>query len=314
MSLVSLSLSDTSLRQVTARASVAVAATLIVAKLLAFWETGSVALLSSLVDSGVDLLASLITAYGVAKAAKPPDADHRFGHGKAEALAALVQALFIVGSSLFLVIEAVDRFTNLQSLAHENTGYLVMGFAILLTALLLLLQTHTIRRTKSLAIASDRLHYMGDILINVAVIATLYLQKKFNIFWIDPLFATFIAGGMVLGAFTITRKVLDVLMDAERPQKERKKILELASTIEGVQGVHDLRTRFDGERRFIDMHVEMAPQTTLEQAQKICDLIVKKIRTTYKNADIDIHPDPAGLSELRLDELVQEEDRTEEDV
>lgn len=300
------SLSDPMLRRVTARVSVAVAAILILAKLIAFFDTGSVALLSSLVDSGVDLLASLITAYGVAKAAKPPDKEHRFGHGKAEALAALVQALFIAGSAIFLVFEAMKRFVELKPLENETTGYAVMGLAIILTAILLALQSYTIARTKSLAIASDRMHYIGDILINFAVVGTLFFQKQIQIFWIDPLFAILIAVGMFIGAFAISRRAIDVLMDAERPEKERTAIMAISQQIEGVHGAHDLRTRFDGDRHFIELHIEMDPETSLREAQNVSEAVSRAIQAKYKDADVQIHQDPVGLDEVRLDALIEE--------
>ena len=305
MNLSFLFLSDAKLRQITARASVVVAAILVLAKLVAVFKTGSVALLSSLVDSGVDLIASLITAYGVAKAAKPPDRDHRFGHGKAEALAALSQAIFIAVSAGFLINEALQRFLHVEALHDEETGYIVMGVAIVLTALLLLLQSYTVARTKSLAIASDRLHYIGDILINMAVIVTLYAQNLFNVFWIDPLFAILIACGMFVGAYPIARKALDVLMDAERPEKEREEILSLARNVKGVFGVHDLRTRFDGERLFIGLHLEMDPDISLRNAQKITEKVTMLIQQRHEHADVQIRQDPVGLKEERLDVLIE---------
>ncbi len=301
-------LTDQCLRRITSLASVAVATILIVAKLVAFFATGSVALLSSLVDSGVDLLASIITAYGVATAARPPDRDHRFGHGKAEALAAIAQAAFIIGSSVLLSIEAVQRFVSPQPLENLETGYAVMGLAIFLTALLLALQSYTVARTKSLAIASDRLHYIGDILINVAVIATLYFQSQLQVGWIDPVFALFIAAAMIWGALRIGRKALDVLMDAELPEGDRKDILKHALGVPGVWGIHDLRTRFDGERRFIEMHVEMDTSINLKAAQKISEAVLKAVHEKYPAADVQIHQDPVGLQEERLDNLIEKND------
>ncbi|HBM90785.1 MAG TPA: divalent metal cation transporter FieF [Rhodospirillaceae bacterium] len=300
--------SDVLLRNLTARTSVVVAAILILAKLIAFFKTGSIALLSSLIDSGVDLLASIITVYGVAAASRPPDKDHRFGHGKAEALAAIAQAAFIVGTSILLSIEAIQRFVSPQPLRNLETGYAVMGLAIFLTALLLALQSYTVARTKSLAIASDRLHYIGDILINLSVIATLYFQAQLHVDWIDPVFALFIAAAMVWGALRIGRKALDVLMDAELPEKNRKDILKRALGVAGVWGIHDLRTRFDGEHCFIEMHVEMDTTIDLKAAQNISEEVLKAVHEKYPAADVQIHQDPAGLQEERLDNLIEKND------
>jgi ferrous-iron efflux pump FieF len=300
-------LTDEKLRRVTTWASMAVASVLILAKIGAYLETGSVALLSSLLDSGVDLLASMITAYGVAKAAQPPDKDHRFGHGKAEALAAIAQAAFIIGSSAFLVVEAMQRFIVPRALENIEAGYSVMGFAIVLTLLLLALQSYTVTRTQSLAIASDRLHYVGDVLINLAVVATFSFDRALGLPWVDPLFALLIAGAMIISAIRIGRRALDVLMDAELPEEERKAILDLASSVEGVRGIHDLRTRSDSGRLFIEMHVEMNPAIELRDAHAISERVIAAVRVAHQDADIQIHQDPVGIKEERLDALIEKE-------
>lgn len=302
------SVSNDALRQWTARASMAVAALLIVAKFFTYFQTGSVALLSSLVDSGIDLLASSITAFGIAKAGKPPDKDHRFGHGKAEALAAAAQTLFILGSSVFLVIEAFQRIVAPRILENEHLGYAVMGFAVVMTCGLLALQTYTIRRTKSLAIASDRLHYVGDVLINIAVMGAFFLQKKLEVAWIDPLFAIFIAGGMFAAAAKIGRATVDVLMDAELPEKERQDILVVAKNVPGVVDVHDLRTRSDGEKLFIEIHVEMDSEIPLREAHDIAEAVMNALSKAHGGADVLVHQDPAGVGEERLDALIERND------
>ena len=297
--------SDT-LRRLTSYASVAVAGVLIAAKCAAYYYTDSVALLSSLVDSGVDLLASLITAYGVHIALKPADHDHRYGHGKAESLAALAQAVFILASSVVLVKEAVGRFKSPLPIQNLGIGYAVMGLAIVLTLGLLALQTYTVKRTKSLAIASDRLHYVGDVLINLAVVATFLAQNYFEVSWVDPLFALAIAGGMCVGAVKISRMALKVLMDAELPDADRQKILSLARNVDGVHDVHDLRTRMDIGRSIIELHVEMDPNMSLKDAHAITDAVARAIEAVYQKADILIHQDPVGVEEDRLDVVIGE--------
>ncbi len=305
-------LSANALRQVTSYASVAVALSLIAAKAFAYWATDSVALLSSLVDSGVDLLASLITAYGVVIALRPPDRDHRFGHGKAEALAALAQAIFIFLSSGFLIKEALHRFWSPTPLQRLDIGYEVMGLAVVLTLALLALQTHTIRRTHSLAIASDRLHYVGDILINIAVMASFALHEVADVLWLDPLFSVLIAASMCFGAAKIMRKTLLLLMDAELPEHERKAILARAMKVNGVLGVHDLRTRSDGEKPIIEAHIEMAATLSLLEAHVIAEAVMAKIEKLYPKADILIHQDPAGVEEQRLDAIIEQNDPLKE--
>lgn len=296
------------LRRLTSYASVAVAGTLIAAKFGAYIATESVALLSSLVDSGVDLLASIITAYGIAQAMQPPDRTHRFGHGKAESLAALGQSAFIVGSSVMLASEAVDRFVKPKIVENTGTGLAVMGLAIVLTIALLALQSYTIRRTKSLAIAADRMHYVGDVLINLAVMASLAGQAYFDLAWLDPLFALFIAGSMVYGAVQIFRKALSVLMDEELPDAERTAILALAKEIHGIKGAHDLRTRSDSEHPFIEMHLEMNGSLSLKKAHDIADQVSDRLQKAYPGADVLIHQDPVGVEEEHLDQRIEKND------
>lgn len=305
-------LSSNQLRQATSYASVVVALSLIVAKGFAYWATDSVALLSSLVDSGVDLLASLITAYGVFVAMQPPDRDHRFGHGKAEALAALAQAIFIFLSSGLLIKEALHRFWNPTALERLDMGYEVMGLAVVLTGVLLALQTYTIRRTHSLAIASDRLHYVGDILINLAVMVSFALSEVMGMLWLDPLFGVLIAASMCVGAAKILRQTLLVLMDAELPEKEREAIVALAMAVKGVLGVHDLRTRSSGESLIIEAHIEMKKTLSLIESHDIAEAVMAQIEKKYPKADILIHQDPAGVEEQRLDALIEQNDPVQE--
>jgi len=302
------SFGDNRLRQLTSYASVFVAAFLIAVKIYAYLQTGSVALLSSTVDSAVDLLASLITAYGVWVATMPPDRDHRYGHGKAESLAALAQAAFITVSSVLLVKEAVGRLAEPQPLANAGTGYAVMGLAIGMTLALLALQTYTITRTKSLAIASDRLHYVGDVLINLAVVATFVFQGWLNVLWIDPLFALVIAGGMIVGAVKIARLSLRDLMDSELPEADRAAILAAALAADGVCGAHDLRTRTGGGRCVIEIHIEMNPDLSLKEAHEITESASASIKAKFPKADILIHQDPYGHEEERLDTEIEKND------
>lgn len=301
-------LSDNVLRRLTSYASVFVAGCLIATKVYAYLATDSVALLSSTVDSGVDLLASMITAYGVFIALRPPDRDHRYGHGKAESLAALAQAAFIVVSSALLVKEAIGRLIEPTPLQNPTTGYVVMGFAVAMTLALLALQNYTVSRTKSLAIAADRLHYVGDILVNLAVVATFACQGFFDVQWVDPLFALAIAAGMCVGAYKIVRLSLKVLMDSELDTKDREKIISLATAVDGVCGAHDLRTRMDCGRAIIEIHIEMDPHISLTDAHKIAEDVTVKIEGCFKKADILIHQDPYGIDETKLDSIIEKND------
>lgn len=296
------------LRRLAGYASISVASTLVLVKVAAYFYTGSVALLSSLVDSGMDVLASLMTAFGVISAGLPPDRDHRYGHNKAESLSALAQAAFISGSSLFILLEAFDRFVTPVPVEHAGIGLAVMIFSIFATFGLLALQNYVVRHTGSLAISADRMHYAGDALINLAVILSLLLQAYGGQYWADPLFAILIAAFLLRGAVSIGQKALAVLMDAELPEADRAAILALTTSVPGVRGAHDLRTRSDSERPIVELHVEMEGRLTLTEAHEIVDKVEEQIRKSYPKADILIHQDPAGLEEVRLDILIERND------
>jgi ferrous-iron efflux pump FieF len=296
---------DNRMRRLATYASVGVSSTLIFCKLAAFFYTNSVAMLSSLLDSTIDLIAALVTVYGVASALRPPDREHRFGHGKAEPLAALAQAAFIVGSSVLLGYEALSRFYNPHEIANENFGYAVMILAIVLSVALVTFQHLVVRRTGSMAIGADRLHYMGDVGINLAVIAAFGLYQWTGLSWFDPAFAILIAAALAYNAFRIAIAALHVLMDHELPDADREKIKSIVQAEKNVRGIHDLRTRFDGERAFIEFHLELDENMTLKVAQAIAEKIMSAIRKQFPDADIFIHQDPAGLQETRLDQQIE---------
>lgn len=300
-----LSISNMRLRQAATYASVSVAIILIVTKMFAYFMTNSVAMLSSLLDSTIDLMSSLVTAYGVASALRPPDHDHRYGHGKAEPLAALAQAAFIIGSSVLLAYEALHRLYHPEPLQNEVFGYSVMVLAIVATACLVAFQRYVIRRTRSMAIKADYFHYVGDLLINLAVVASFALTGWTGLTWFDPVLAIVIAGGLAFTAFRIAVHALNVLMDRELPDADRERIIALVRAQEHVRGVHDLRTRTDGERIFIEFHLELDATMTLRTAHKIDEAIMAVLKKTFPNADILIHQDPAGIKEVRLDEQIE---------
>lgn len=289
------------LRRLATYASIGVSIVLIAAKLVAYFMTDSVTMLSSLLDSTIDLLSSGVTAFGVASAMQPPDRDHRYGHGKAEPLAALTQAAFIIGSSCLLAYEALSRFYHAHDIQNENIGYGVMALAIVMTVLLLALQRYVVRRTSSMAIGADHIHYWGDLLINIAVVVAFALHQITGLNWFDPVFAIGIAIGLSYSAYNIAQDALNVLMDRELPDSEREKIKAIVRTQPMVRGLHDLRTRTDGERQFIEFHLELDGNMTLKAAHSIDEAIMEALAKDYPNADILIHQDPAGIEEERRD-------------
>nr|WP_052710021.1 cation diffusion facilitator family transporter [Azospirillum thiophilum] len=292
------------LRRYATYASVSVASTLIVAKLGAYLLTDSVSILSSLIDSCTDLMASVVTLLGVRHALRPADAHHRFGHGKAEALAGLAQAAFIAGSAVLLSVEAVRRMIRPEPIGEGAMGIAVMLLSIVLTAGLVTFQRRVQAATGSVAIGADRLHYSGDLLMNGAVIAAILLTGATGLAIVDPLFGIGIALFLLNGARGVARDALDVLMDRELAEEERARIVELARAEPGVRGLHDLRTRNAGTGRFIELHLELDGALTLTAAHDIADRVERRLRDAFVNAEVLVHQEPAGLADERLDNRI----------
>ena len=278
-------------------ASVAVATLLIAVKLVAWIGTGSVALLASLVDSLVDLAASLVNFFAVRHAAVPADREHRFGHGKAEPLAALGQSAFLVGSALLLMAEAIRKLVAPAPVANPPAGIAVMLFSIVLTLGLVAYQRHVVRHTGSLAVGADELHYRGDVLLNLGVIATLVIASLFPVPLLDPLFGAAVGLWLVYGAVKIARLSLTQLMDRELPDQERARIRAIAEGHPDVSAVHDIRTRIAGPTAFIQLHIEMDGAMNLMRAHEISDDVEARLQRAFPNAEILIHEDPAGIEE-----------------
>jgi ferrous-iron efflux pump FieF len=289
------------LNHLAALASVGVAAVLIGAKLVIWIATGSVAILGSLVDSGMDALASMVTFLSIRHAAQPPDRAHRYGHGKAEAIGAFAQAGFVLGSAFFLANEAVRRLLSPQPLEQSGLGVAVLVLASLLTAALLGFQRYVVRRTGSIAIRADSLHYRSDLLMNLAVIVVLVLTAATGSMLIDPAFGLALVVVLLISAVAVARRALDMLMDRELPAAQRAAIRTLALQHPSAHDVHDLRTRRAGSDVFIELHLELDGQLSLEQAHAITHEVEARIRAAFPSADITVHQEPAGLADERLD-------------
>ncbi len=274
-------------------ASVTTATVLIAVKLAAALMTGSVSVLASLVDSMMDVAASVINLLAVHYSLQPPDREHRFGHGKAEPLAGLVQAAFIAGSAVFLILNAVDRLLHPQPLNDAVIGIGVLLFAIVATVALLAFQHHVIRRTQSTAIRADALHYATDLLTNTATILALGLAM---LGWplADPVFAIGIALYILYSAGHIGHEAVQLLMDHELPAEVHARIKEIVHGHEQVRGVHDLRTRRSGQTYFIQLHLMLDDQMPLVEAHRVADEVEAVIVAAFPNADVLIHEDPAS--------------------
>ncbi len=280
-----------------ATASVAVAATLITAKVFAWVLTDSVAVLSSLLDSLLDAAASVINLFAVRHALTPADDEHRFGHGKAEPLAGLAQSAFICGSALILLMEAVHRFGTPQPIQRAEIGIAVSVLAIAMSLGLVLYQRRVVARTGSVAISADSLHYGSDALLNGAVIVSLGLGMLFDWPLVDPIFGTLISVWILWSAVRIVRQSLDLLMDRELPPDDRARIVAIARARPEVLDVHDVRTRSAGTYIFVQMHLELDPDMRLARAHEIADGVEHDIRAVYPHAEVIIHQDPAGIEE-----------------
>ncbi len=280
-------------------ASVGSALLLIVLKLGAFLQTGSVSLLSTLFDSALDAAASIVSLIAVRQALVPPDAEHRFGHGKAEPLAGLVQVAFILGTSVLLLTEVIDRFVTPQPIEAPEVGVAVMIISLLVTGLLILFQRHVVRRTGSIAIRSDQAHYATDFLVNCSVIAALVLSAALDWWWIDPAIGLAIAIFIAATAVRIGKDALDMLMDREMDEADRTRIKEIVRGHPEVLNLHDLRTRAAGRDRFIQFHLELEGSLNLSDAHRISDAVETDVRAAFPGAEVIIHEDPAGVVERR---------------
>ena len=280
-------------------ASISVAGLMIVVKLAAWLMTGSVSLLSSLLDSLLDAAASLVNLLAVRQALVPADHEHRFGHGKAEPLASLGQAAFIAGSAVLLLIEALQHLLTPQPVANTGLGIAVMVVAIGVTFALVAFQSHVVRRTGSLVVSADEFHYRTDLVLNGSVIVSLLATRWLGWVYLDPIFGAAIGLWIIYGAWEVAKKALIQLMDRELPDGDRARIRQIALAHPQVKSVHDLRTRAAGPTAFIQIHVEMDGDLTLAEAHRISDAVEADILAAFPQAEVMIHQDPEGVEEPR---------------
>jgi ferrous-iron efflux pump FieF len=283
-----------SLNRSAALASISVALLLVGLKVWAVFSTGSTAMLGSLADTVLDLVASLATLAGVWVAAQPDDANHRFGHGKAEALAAMFQVVLISISALSLAFRAVEQWVAGARPQGAEGGIAVSLIAMAATFALLAWQRHVIRQTGSLAISTDHVHYQSDLLLNLAVIAALALDQYAGIAGADPFFGLAIALWLGWGAWGASRRAVDQLMDHEWDEPKRLRFLEVVARHPELKGLHDLRTRTSGNRDFVQFHVAVDPGMTIAAAHDVMDEIEAKLLVEFPGVEILIHPDPEG--------------------
>ena len=277
-----------------ALASVAMAMFLLALKAWGVWQTGSMAMLGSLADTALDLFASLVTLAGVRIAARPADDDHRFGHGKAEALVAMFQVVVITVSAIGIGWSAIQRLQSGQVTANAEYGIAVSAVAILATLGLIAYQRVVIARTGSIAIKADNLHYTSDLALNGAVIVALVLDQYLGLSGADPIFGLIIAVWLIWGAWSAAAQALDQLMDKEWPDDRKQQFIAVAMQHPELKGIHNLRTRSSGAHDFVQFHVWVDPKMTVAEAHDVMDEVEEALMREFPGTEILIHPDPEG--------------------
>lgn len=282
-------------------ASVAVAVSLVALKVWAWITTGSIAMLGSLADSVLDLLASIMILVAVRFAFEPADREHRFGHGKLEAVAGLAQSFVIIGSAAYVCFEAVIRLMAPEPITAPAAGFLATLVSLALTITLVAYQRFVIRRTGSIAISADATHYKADILTNLAVLVAIAASAWFGLHRADPVLGLIVVVIIATSVRAIVLQAFDVLLDRELPGEQRREILELARRHPQVLGVHDLRTRTSGTHEFIQLHLELEPKLPLSRVHDITVAVEEALTERFPRAEVIIHADPYGIDEPQDD-------------
>ncbi|MDN3431702.1 MULTISPECIES: cation diffusion facilitator family transporter [unclassified Pseudoalteromonas] len=269
---------------------------MIATKAWAWLASGSASMLGSLTDSLMDITATLMSFLVLSYALRPADDDHRFGHGKAEALAGLGQAAFIAGSGCLLMFHGIERLINPVELSHSLLGVWVSIFAIACTLVIVYVQNKVVKHTESIAIKADSVHYKGDLILNAAVLLAILLAY-YGVLYADPLFAICVAGYLLYNSWDIATESASHLMDKELPDEEKQSIFEIARNHNDVYGVHGIRTRQGGKVKFIQLHLELDDNLPLIRAHKVADEVELMITQQFESeVDILIHLDPLSLS------------------
>ena len=280
------------------RASVAVASLLIVTKAIAWWLSGSVSMLAGLTDSLLDGVTSFLNLLAVHYALRPADDDHRYGHGKAESLAGMAQALFIAVSAVLIAFQAIERLKHPEPIGAPWIGIGVIVFSLVMTVALLVLQHRVVKAPGANAVRADSLHYRSDLLLNGSILVALVLAS-FGWPQLDAWFGLGIAGYILWSAIQIARQSFSVLMDEELPADVSQNMLELACSVPGVLGAHDLRTRISGNIWYVQLHLELPGELTLSVAHDLSDRAAEAIERRYPQAEVLVHADPQEVVKHR---------------
>ncbi|WP_026439705.1 cation diffusion facilitator family transporter [Acidocella facilis] len=297
---------DATLRKAASGASLAFAVVLVVVKFAAWIATGSMSLLTSAVDALVDVGASLATFYGVRYAQRPADADHRYGHGKGEAIAAFTQAMLLAGAAMVLAFQSIERLVFPERLEALDFGIMIIALSLLAAIVLVVMQSWVVGRTGSTAIAADRAHYLTDVAVNAAVLAALALTHFTGWTRADPAFALLIALYMMWNARFVANEALSQLLDRELTETDRMMIRRTALGCRGVEDIHDLRTRHAGDRVFVEFHLEVEGRLSVNEGHAIGDAVERAVRRALPGrVEVSVHLEPAGIEDHRLDDQVE---------
>ena len=296
--------SNSTLKKMAAVASVSTALFLCLIKAAAVIYTGSLSVLSSMIDSLADVLSSIITFIAVRFSDRPLNERHRYGYGKIEAVSALVQAAFIIGSAGFILYDGVNRFIKPVEVRQTTIGLVVMAASLILTFALIAFQKFVVIKTNSKAIEADSAHYSVDVLSNLSVILSLFVVRYLHWQWFDIVTAVVIAIYLIINAVKLIYDALSEITDAEVDDNIKNNIINIVCAVEGVKGYHDFRSRVSGARMFIEIHLELDGNLSLYTAHAIADEAEEKIIAAYPQAQVIIHQDPFGLHEKRLDHQI----------
>lgn len=275
-------------------ASVSMASALIIMKLIAWWMSDSLSMLSSLTDSLFDALTSVMNLIALSYALKPADDDHRFGHTRIEDIVGLAQFACIVASMLIIILQSFERLANPEPMEYSVLGIGVSVIAMIATGALVIFQGIVAKRTKSLIVAADRLHYLGDVLFNLGVIVALVLTSVSGLLWADPAMAIMMALAIIYSTKELGLRAYHNLMDREMPEEEKKKIYAVLDAAKGIHGYHRLKTRYAGSRAFMQMHVEIDGNLVFNEAHDIIDDLEKALMQAFPGAEVIVHADPLG--------------------
>lgn len=293
------------LKQYAAIASILTAILLAVFKFSAFLKTDSLAIFSSFIDSVTDLFASAVSFIAVYYSTKPASADHRYGYGKSEALSALLQAIFVGISGIFVILDGIKRIITPIEIMQTSIGIFVMLFSILATFVLVLYQTYVAKKTNSLAIKADMAHYTVDFLTNASVVFSLLLVHFTGFMYFDVIAALFISLYLLHNAYKLAKEAIGQITDKELPVEIRENIENIVHESTGIYGMHDLRTRNLGDVFYFELHLEIDGSISLFKAHELADAVEKKILQLYPDSQILIHQDPYGIHEERLDHKIE---------